>query len=415
MFALMLPVLIGIIGLGMEAGMWFKERRELQTIADAAAVSAAIENAYGASSAEILTAATLEATLNGFDATSDTITYVGTPTSGAFAGDSAYIEVQVTRQLETILSQVFYSLSPSTTARAVAATTGDQEACVLALSPSAMNSVYVNGAGSSVTMDGCSVVANSTHSTKAINVQNGSLTADCLWTAGGINGEANITTSCSSPATGANTVEDPYADLDVPAYAGCDQDPPGNQAYSPANGETLTEGVYCGGISISAGNTVTMSAGTYVIDEGDFTVNGGGSITGDGVTIILTASDGTGTGSISINGGATVEISAPTAEDIGGSITGEYTGILFYQDRNAGTSPSLDASFTGGSEVELGGAIYLPNNDISFSGGNTADSNGCLMLVAQSISFNGSADINNQCDMYGGNPITYGASPGLVE
>jgi len=47
MFALMLPFLFGIVGLGMEAGMWFKERRQLQTIADAAAVSAAIENAYG--------------------------------------------------------------------------------------------------------------------------------------------------------------------------------------------------------------------------------------------------------------------------------------------------------------------------------------------------------------------------------
>jgi len=413
MFALMLPVLFGIVGLGVEAGIWFKERRELQTIADAAAVSAAIENAFGATSSEVLAAATLEATNNGYDATTDAIVYVGAPTSGAYLGDSAYVEVRVTRQLETILSQVFYTLNPQTTARAVASTSGDQEACVLALSSSDMNSVYLNGAMSSVSMVGCSVVANSSHSTKAINVQNGTFEVDCMWTAGGINGEANITTTCSSPSSGASTVTDPYESLAVPSYdsATC-LSGPGNNPYTPADGETLdasVEDVFCDGLNISAGTTVTMEPGTYIIDQGDFKVNGGGTITGDGVTIILTSSTGSGYGSIQITGGGTVNLTAPTTDGA------TFEGVLFFQDPSAPNSPSLNSTVTGGSEVELGGAVYLPNNDISFSGGSTADSNGCLMLVAQNISFNGSADIDNQCDAYGGNPITFGAKPGLVE
>ncbi|HEY9163607.1 MAG TPA: TadE/TadG family type IV pilus assembly protein [Magnetovibrio sp.] len=415
MFALMLPVLFGIIGLGMEVGVWFKERRQLQTIADAAAVSAAIENAYGASSAEILAAATQEATLNGFDATTDTITYIGTPTSGAYIGDTAYIEVKINRQLETILSQVFYSLSPSTIARAVASTTGDQEACVLALSTTAMNSVYVNGAGSTVSMEGCSLVANSNDSTKAINVQNGTLESECLSAVGGISGEANITTNCSAPVSGGAAVTDPFAAVDVPTYTGCDQDPHGAGAYTPADGETLTEGVYCGGLSFSSDNTVHMAPGTYVINKGDFTVNGGAIITGDNVTIILTSSTGTGYGTITFNGNANVDLSAPTTADTTGAIQGDYIGMLFYQDRNGGSSSSLDAKLTGGSSTELAGAVYLPNNSITFNGGNATDSNGCLMIVAQTVSFNGSADIDNKCDMFGGNPITYGAAPGLVE
>lgn len=420
MFALMLPVLFGIVGLGVEVGIWFKERRELQTIADAAAVSAAIENTFGATQAELEAAATLEATNNGFDAATDAITYVGTPTSGAYAGESGYIEVIVSRQLETILSQVFYTLDPSTTARAVASTVADQEACVLALSPTAQNAVWVTGAGTSVSMDGCSMVANSDDPTKAINVQNGSLDIDCLWTAGGISGSENITTDCASPVEGAGQVDDPFASLDVPTFSGCDYDPAGNKAYKPKaadSTDTLSEGVYCGGIEISAGENVTMTEGIYIIDEGDFMVNGGATITstGDGVTIILTSSSGSGYGTITINGGATVELTAQTGADTTGAITGDYTGILFYQDRDAGSSPSLDANFTGGSTMELTGAIYMPENDMSFTGGNATDGNGCLMLVAQTVKFSGDADIENQCDMFGGNPVVYGAKPGLVE
>lgn len=289
------------------------------------------------------------------------------------------------------------------------------EACVLALSTSAQNAIYMNGAGSTVNMDGCGVMSNSSDSDKSVNIQNGTFTVDCIGSAGGINENGTVNTTCGSSKTNQSPIDDPYEDLDVPAYSGCDQDPSGNQAYSPSNGETLTEGVYCGGIKINSGDTVYMDDGIYIMDEGDFTVNGGGSITGDNVTIILTASDGTGMGTISINGGSTVELSAPTSEDTSGSITGDYTGVLVYQDRDGGSSSSLNATFNGGSEIEFGGAIYMPNNDISFTGGNSTDSNGCLLLVAQSVSFNGDADIENNCDIYGGNPLDYGGSPGLVE
>ena len=415
MFALLLPVLFGIVGLGVEAGLWFKERRELQSIADSAAVSAAIELAYGAGQAEQKTAAQIEADSNGFDAATDTILHVGPPTSGAYAGNAAYVEVRVERKLETVLSQVFYSLNPLTVSRAVAGTTSDLEACVMALSGTASNSIYLNGAGTNVTMTGCGVVANSNHSTNAINIQNGSFEADCLWTAGGISGEANITTACASSVSDAKPVDDPFAALDVPAYGACDFDPPGNTAYTPANGATLTEGVYCGGLEFSAGTTVDLADGIYIIDEGHFTVNGGANVTGDNVTIILTASDGSGYGTIKINGGANVDLGAALGEDTTGTIQGDYTGVLFYQDRAAGPSSSLAATLSGGSTMELMGAVYLPENDISFSGGNNTTGDGCLMLVSQTVSFNGDANIENKCDMFGGNPVAYGARPGLVE
>lgn len=406
MFALMLPILFGIVGLGMEAGMWFKERRQLQTIADSAAVAAAIEMAYGSSQTEIRAAAQQEADQNGFDLSTDEITYFGTPRPDTYGASS--IEVVISRQLTTVISQVFTNLSPSTTALAVAATTGDQEACVLALSTTAQDSVYVNASGSTVIMDGCSVASNSNNSLKSVNVQNGTLIADCIWAAGGINGEANITTECDATYPDAKALTDPYAGLTIPPY---DNANPacltgnGNNAYSPADGETLQPGVYCDGIDFSSGS-FTMAPGEYIIDEGDFTAIAGADVSGAGVTIFLTSSSGNQYGTLNVTGGAGISLSAATS--------GDYIGVLFYQDRNGPTSSSMDIVFNGGADAVLSGAIYSPNNSIDFTGNSTTDGSGCLMLVAQTVSFGGDADIDNACNMYGGNPAAFGAKPGLV-
>ena len=414
LFALMLPIIVGFVGIGVEVTSWYKVRRNMQTAADAAAITAAVERGLGSSATIISSEATREAARNGYDSTSDTITISNPPLTGDHIGDDAYVEVTINHPIETLFSGMFLTSAVSTTTRAVATTSGDSEACVLALSSTASQAIDVGSA--TVSMSGCGVVANSDAS-NAVNVQPGTLEVDCISTVGSVDGNGTITTTeCTSPVEGATAVTDPFADIDVPVYdnTGC-LTGNGNNAYAPADGETISEGVYCDGLSFNAGVTVTMEAGIYVIDEGDFSVNGGATVTGSDVTIILTAEDGSSYGSITINGGAVVELTAPTAEDTTGDITGDYSSILFYQDRNASQSPSLDAMLTGGSTTELTGAIYLPNNNITFNGGNETDDNGCLMIVAQEVSFNGDADLENECSMYGGNPITYGAVPGLVE
>ena len=262
MFALMLPVLFGIIGLGMEVGVWFKERRELQTIADAAAVSAAIENAYGASSSAVLAAATMEATTNGFDATTDTISYVGTPTSGAFNGQAGYIEVNITRQLDTILSQVFYTLDPTTTARAVAST-GNQpagEACVLALDTTG-TAVSVGGNGA-VTLSSCQIASNSSDASALSVSGSGGLNVDCYSVVGNVSVSAGLTTApgCTG-ATGATAIADPYASLTDPDDGNCDSAGftwNSTGSTSVGNGSWTDPYVICGAFWAKKG-TVTLN------------------------------------------------------------------------------------------------------------------------------------------------------------
>jgi Flp pilus assembly protein TadG len=69
MFALLLPILVGVVGLGVEVGSWYFAKRNLQSAADAAAVAALFEVRSGSSDALIETKAKEEATANGWDET----------------------------------------------------------------------------------------------------------------------------------------------------------------------------------------------------------------------------------------------------------------------------------------------------------------------------------------------------------
>ena len=71
LFALAMPVLIGFTALGTEAGLWYLGKRNLQTAADVAAVSAAFEILSG--SGDEVSSAGQEAERHGFDAAGGTI------------------------------------------------------------------------------------------------------------------------------------------------------------------------------------------------------------------------------------------------------------------------------------------------------------------------------------------------------
>src|SRR4029450_987081 len=136
-----------------------------------------------------------------------------------------------------------------------------------------------------------------------------------------------------------------YAARSPASYSGCTKN-----NYTAKNTVTLDPGVYCNGINFNAGAVVTMKPGVYYTDRGDFTVNGGATITGTGVTIVLTSSNNKNYASLTINGGATTGLTAPT--------TGDMKGIVFFGDRNAPLGTSY--KFNGGASQKFGGALYLP-------------------------------------------------------
>jgi hypothetical protein len=383
--ALLLPVLLGMVGLAVELGYWFSEKRELQTAADAGAIGGAFELLNGNNSS-ISSSASSEATRNGYSDANGTITVNTPPTSGSYSGDATAVEVIVTKQLPLLLSALFLGDEITVTARSVARaqTTGDS--CIIALDPTMNGAFYVSGSAS-LTLSGCGVTVNSNNSTAAEISGSATLATDFLNVVGNydVSGSGTLN-SVAAPAPGSSAVADPYADITVPALGSCTQSGYKSKAQKTV---TLSPGTYCNGFTVSAQSTVNLNPGTYYINKGLFKVNGGATLTGSDVTIVLTGS-GSDYAFMEINGGATVSLSAPT--------TGDYAGIVVMQDRNALSSGTN--KLNGGSTTEFTGVVYFPNQQLEFTGGNQSGG-GCTRLIARLLEFKGNSDLNNQCDGLG--------------
>lgn len=400
MFAVLLPVLIGFLALATDAGVWFVDQRKMQSATDLAAITAAKEigNVDYYVLEEIVKD---EAARNGYDeADGITFTVNNPPTSGSFNGDSNAIEVILSKPQDRFFSILHTESEPIAVSRAVAFKATSGEACVLALDPSASGAITFQG-NPDVELDGCIIASNSSDSCAVTIGGSASLEADGLRMVGDYCENGNPTLDLDESAiSGAGAISDPYADLSDPSYGGCDKN-----NYKAKNTQTLTEGVYCNGLTINANADITLEPGTYYITNGDLRINGGAEVLGEGVTIVMTGS-GSNVGSITINGSAELDLSAP----IDGS--GEpYEGILIYQDRDA---PAGTNRINGGSTNNLVGTIYTPSQAVEFSG-NSSNASSCLRLVAKTVKFGGNSGMSHNCAGVGGDDVTTEDSITLAE
>ncbi len=416
MIALMLPLLLGFVGLGVEVGSWFQNKRQIQTIADAAAIGGAYEaqNA-SATSSSILTSATTDATRNGYDATNDLITAVNPPISGSYTADNSAVETNVTRSVSLLFSSTFLSNAVSITARAVARTgNSDSTACVLSLGTTG-EGVTVSGSGD-VTFDGCQIASNSSDAGALTVSGSGDLTTDCYTVVGGLDDSASgLTTDVGCVGkTNSKSVTDPYSGLVAPSYsdpADCDES--SGYSYNINGGVTTISHdadfsvpyIICGNFNVNNGS-VTLEPGLYII-AGDFSAGANADISGDGVTIILM--DG---GQLSnINGNATLNLSAPDAADA----VDDWEGILFFQDPVTASSCTNNCNtINGGASTTFEGVMYFPDQTIKFTGGNENTST-CLQIVALSVEFTGNSDVLGSTTGCADAGVTGIALPGDVD
>jgi len=172
-------------------------------------------------------------------------------------------------------------------------------------------------------------------------------------------------------------VNDPLVGLTAPTFSGCD--------YSSVNVSggniTFNPGVYCGGISITGQANVTFNPGTYILNGGGFTSTSNNTVlSGSGVFFYNTSTAGHNFAPISITGGTSLTLTAPTS--------GDYQGVLFFQDRNVGSGSNN--TITGGSNSILSGTVYLPTGDLSFSGNSTTLT---LALIVSDLTVTGTSQL----------------------
>ena len=401
MFTLAIIPLFGIVGLVVEVGWAFFRKEAAQTAADAAATAAglaAYQSAGGGStlcstphvscySTEYVCPATLPsvpdnniqagcmyARDNGFvTAGKQRVTIqsgVGHAPTSPGVTTSYWIVVRVTEQGPRLFSAVLGSGGLSVAARA---TTGVKDAsaggCVITLNPTAPGSISMVGVTS--LQSGCGVFVNSNSGSAISLVGNASI--DTTGSA-----RTEIVGNCSgcgnihpAPQVGVPAEGDPFAEMAPPTVGSCNVT---GLSMGSHDTQTINPGVYCGGISLGSHAHLTLNPGFYIV-KGGISLGGQSEISGTGVTIYIQS------GGVSMAGGTAVNLTAPSS--------GDWQGILFYQDRSD-TAPS---TLVGGSLQAMNGVLYFPSANLTYTGGSSTNAT-ATTIVADTLTMVGNSFIS---------------------
>lgn len=201
------------------------------------------------------------------------------------------------------------------------------------------------------------------------------MTAQCLYSAGGISNPSKATTACASQSTNQPAVTDPFATIERPVATGCGLLP----APAKKGKTTYSAGCYNGNTDLKG--QIEFAPGVYILKDTNLKINANANISGAGVTFVLE-----GSSTLDFKGNATIVLSPPT------SATSKYKGILFLGDNSGARAHSIN----GNASSSLQGTIYLPNDNVSFSG-NSGAGNGCLRLISDTIDMTGNSKFNSDC------------------
>ena len=395
MTALTAPILLGMAALGFDVISWYMMKRNAQTIVDNAALAATLELQRGSEPADVKSAAAAHAAHSGFvDGTHGKLTVNVPPLAGPHAGDDMFVEVVVEQSGTYLLSAAMFKDDATTiTSRAVGGLYSGGNYCVLALHTSVADAIRFSGS-STAELNYCSVASNSSHS-QAMFLDGDSLTADIAQAVGGITyNPTDVTLTYNPPREGAPQVADPYDDLVVvpdPSTMTCDY-----SGLKVDDTRTMDPGVYCGKTDFNSKADITLNPGVYVIYDGRLRINASAQITGTDVTFLFTGPASDAIGQLDINGGAIIDLTAP--DDAGhnyGPYSGEYGGVLFFQDPTMMTTDNDwggTARFNGGAQMAMEGATYFPQSDIEFSGGIDVEV-GCLQVIGRTVTFTGNSHV----------------------
>jgi Flp pilus assembly protein TadG len=402
--AVLLPVLIGFVGLGVEVGLWFAIQRQNQSAADAAAISAALEYAAQIQS-NVATnpsaAATAAAGYNLFNnancSTSGTTNCTLSPCYGFTVGSSCTtsnpngtlpdaVQVVLTQPLSTTFANLVTAIwgpnldTVNVTTTAIAAFPVAGRVCYLALDARAANAFLVDSGGTlpnrncwaaSNSSSGSALYCNGCTIAGPTNVVGG----DAVSNSGQLKGSPNR--SYASP------IADPYAGIAVGPMPSC------HMPDVVVHGGAITpKDRYCQGIQVDGtdGWTLTMSPGVYYVDK-QFGIQNGATLSADGVTIIIN-------GQIYVGPSAMLTIIAPTA-----GTAGPFPGIAIF---GPSALPVIQ-DFAGISHIQ--GAIYFPSQTIQFDSTSQLDPSLCTQIIGAQIHIKNNAGVSANCSGTGVAPI----------
>lgn len=375
--------LIAFVGLAIDLGNWYTEKRKLQTAADTVAIAAALERSRGASAGDVLVRAKAVALKNGYvhGTNGVTVTINNPPASGNFAGDAAYVEAIVVQPTSALFSAVVNPNQTVIAARAVS-TTILQPACLYSLDPTGSGAVKIQGNGSLTMNCGLQVNSNSGNAIEFVGALSGCVDVTDISVTGdiGFSGGATPCVNTNNTTTGTPPAEDPFSYLTPPTVPGdCSgniEGVPWGAPFLPASGDTIQPGCYQAGIVLQGG-LYHFAPGLFIIDTAGLHMVGGGNVDGVDMTIYFPA---TATGPplgapgvkntvLNIAGGYSTDLKASHPD---------YPGILFYQDPN--TPDWVKVNMVGGATMTLEGVMYFPRSTVRYAGNPSSGSNWTILV-----------------------------------
>jgi hypothetical protein len=375
--ALSTPILIGSVGLTVDVIQWTYMKRAMQRQAD----SGAIAGAFALSQQGDIPRAVSEDLVrnSNVDLTAAPVVE-NAPTTGPLAGDTRAVRVALSTTVRLPFAGFVMGGPITIPVEATAAMVAQGSYCVLALEKNNVTGIEMSGNGT-VNL-GCGLMSNAPAAASVTGSGSSVVSATPISAVGGLPASSNY-------ATGTELI--PYAVPQPDPFAGLPQPvmPATTTKFSdkPKGKTILNPGAYS---NMAIQGDVTFKPGVYYIDSGSFSVGAQAKVTGNGVTIILTsrtaATNPSSIAQVDINAGADVNLTAQSS--------GDYAGVLFYQDRRAVDTGSN--KINGNAVSKYQGAIYFPAQKVWFNGTSIQDTK-CIQLVARRIEFNGNSTITNVC------------------
>lgn len=383
-----LPVVIGATGLGVDSIQWTLSQKQMQRMADSAALAGSYAKAQGGN---YQTSAQASLTRDNLLTMNQTPVIESAPTAGAYTGDARAVRVVLKTNNVMPFSSLFIANPPMITVEATAATLSNGEYCVISLEQAAVYGITMSG--SAIVDLGCGMATNSPAASAVYAGGSSSINASPVAAVGGVPASSNYT-----PGTVLQPYSlkqpDPYKDLSDPVTPNPCWNDPNVKPNSPT--VTLSPGCYKG---MTLGGSAILSPGTYYIDGkfGGLKFGAQANVIATGVTFVLTSSTADSNPSsiaqVDMNGGAHIELTAPS--------TGTYAGLIMYQDRRA--TNTNGNKINGDSTSKYEGAFYFAAQGVEFQGNSTMDTK-CIQFITRRITFTGNTGIQNQCDT---NPATH--------
>ena len=337
-FAFVFPAMLLGVGAAIDYGQLYAKRTSLQGAADASALTAAhglqLANSVK-SDVEAVAKSAAMANLQEMPGT------VGISVEVAGSPPSVTVELSQTPGLY-FMDKLMGNKETVIKARATARVAGEVPICMLILEER-QNAVLKVNKAARITGNECAVFSNSV-SSSGINVHNdGVLRADLICSAGGVSGGSD--SFKPGPLTDCPPMEDPLARRQPPMVGTCMEN-----GLKVGEATTLRPGTYCGGLTINGSADVILNPGVYVMKDGPLSISGNAKVRGEYVGFYLTGRNAT----FSMGPNTSIELSAPK--------DGDMTGILFFEDRNAGSSPKH--TIRSNAARLLVGTFYLPRGTL---------------------------------------------------